>query len=322
MTENRTSSLIRTPFGFESTATEVIVGIDLSGRRAIVTGASSGIGIETARALAAAGADVTLAVRDTMAGARTAAEIAATTGNRLRVGWLDLADQGSVAAFAAGWTGPLHVLVNNAGVMGLPHLQRTQQGWEMQFATNHLGHFTLALGLRRALSEAGGARIVSVSSEAHLRAPLVFDDVNFDSRRYDPWLAYGQSKTANVLFAVEAARRWRDDGITANALHPGAIAATNLARHLEPDVLTRALDSGDYEVKTLEQGAATSVLVATSTQLAGIGGRYFVDCMEAPVVGPNFAAAPRGVGVAAYALDPGNAAQLWDLSLRLIGQKP
>ena len=287
----------------------------------VVTGASSGIGEATALALSAAGAAVALGARRRDRLERLAERL----DGPCSVHEVDVTDEAQARAFvedAQREHGGLHVLVNNAGVMALPDLELAPDGLELQFATNHLGHFTLALGLRRALSEAGGARIVSVSSEAHLRAPLVFDDVNFASRPYDPWLAYGQSKTANVLFAVEAARRWRDDGITANALHPGAIAATNLARHLEPEVLARALDSGDYEVKTLEQGAATSVLVATSTQLAGIGGRYFVDCMEAPVVGPDFTAAPRGGGVAAYALDPGNAAQLWDLSLQLIGQKP
>ena len=200
---------ITTPFGFDSTAAEVVAGIDLSGRRAIVTGGSSGIGVETARALAGAGADVTLAVRDTDAGERTAADITATTGNAaVHVGRLDLADQASVAAFVADWSGPLHILVNNAGVMALPELQLTPEGWEMQFATNHLGHFALALGLHDALAAAGDARIVSLSSVGHLRSPVIFDDLNFTSRPYDPWLAYGQSKTANVLFAVEATRRW------------------------------------------------------------------------------------------------------------------
>jgi NAD(P)-dependent dehydrogenase (short-subunit alcohol dehydrogenase family) len=288
----------------------------LEGKNALVTGGSRGIGRAIALELARAGASVVVCYRS---GQDEAEAVAGEAGGRAVQADISNAEE---AARLVGEVGDLDILVNNAGVMAIQELTLSDRGHEMQFATNHLGHFKLALGLRRALSEAGGARIVSVSSEAHLRAPLVFDDVNFASRRYDPWLAYGQSKTANVLFAVEAARRWRDDGITANALHPGAIAATNLARHLEPDVLARALDSGDYEVKTLEQGAATSVLVATSTQLAGIGGRYFADCMEAPVVGPNFRAAPRGVGVAAYALDPGNAAQLWDLSLQLIGQKP
>ena len=245
MTDSTTSTRIRTPFGFESTAADVIAGIDLSGRRAIVTGSSSGIGIETARALAGAGADVTLAVRDTGAGDRTAAAITDSTGNdEVRAAPLDLADQASVAAFAAGWSGPLHLLVNNAGVMALPGLQLTPEGWEMQFATNHLGHFALAYRLHDALATAPGARIVSLTSRGHLRSPVVFEDIDFNSRPYDPWLAYGQSKTANVLFAVEATRRWARDGITANAVHPGAIADTNLSRHMDPGQLARLRDSG------------------------------------------------------------------------------
>jgi NAD(P)-dependent dehydrogenase (short-subunit alcohol dehydrogenase family) len=309
---------IKTPFGFESTAAEVVEGIDLSGKRAIVTGASSGIGVETARALVGAGAEVTLAVRDTDAGERTAAEITATTGNTaVHVGRLDLADQASVAAFVGNWSGPLHILVNNAGVMALPDLQLTAEGWEMQFATNHLGHFALAVGVHDALAATDDARIVSVSSRGHLRSPVIFDDLNFTSRPYDPFLAYGQSKTANVLFAVEATRRWAGDGIAANAVHPGAIAATNLSRHLDPEYLAELHASGAYRYKTPEQGAATSVLVATSPQLEGIGGRYFEDCNEAAVVDPS-ASDFQGSGVAAYALDPGNAERLWDVSLRLL----
>jgi NAD(P)-dependent dehydrogenase (short-subunit alcohol dehydrogenase family) len=309
------NSLITTPFGFDSTAAEVVAGIDLGGRRAIVTGSSSGIGVETARALAAAGAEVTLAVRDTEAGAKTAAEITATTGSTaVHVAELDLADPRSVAAFVAAWSEPLDLLINNAGVMALRDVRLTPQGWELQFATNHLGHFALALGLHDSLARAAdGARIVALSSRAHLRSPVVFDDVNFASRPYDPMLAYGQSKTANVLFAVEATRRWSDQGITANAVHPGAIAATNLSRHLDPDYLEQLRASGVYRYKTPEQGAATSVLVATSPQLEGIGGRYFEDCNEAPVVEPD-SSQSSGSGVASYAVDPANAERLWELS--------
>ena len=317
MTASTDPDLIRTPFGSASTAAEVIDGIDLSGRRAIVTGGSSGIGVETARALASAGAEVTLAVRDADAGHRTAADIATSTGNRdVHVGRLDLADQGSVRAFLANWSGPLDLLINNAGVMALPQLQLTPEGWEMQFATNHLGHFALALGLHEALAARGNARIVSLSSRGHLRSPVVFDDVNFTSRPYDPWLAYGQSKTANVLFAVEATLRWADDGITANAVHPGAIE-TNLARHMDPEDLQRLLTSGMYRYKTIEQGAATSVLVATSPLLEGVGGRYFEDCNEAVTVDKVTETTPSGV--AAYALDAANAKRLWELSGELVG---
>jgi NAD(P)-dependent dehydrogenase (short-subunit alcohol dehydrogenase family) len=319
-------TLITTPFGFESTAAEVVAGIDLGGRRAIVTGGSSGIGVETARALAGAGAEVTLAVRDTDAGQRTAAEITAEAGNVVDVGRLDLADQASIAAFVASWSGPLHVLINNAGVMALPDLQLTVEGWEMQFATNHLGHFALALGLHDALAAAGGARIVSVSSRGHMRSPVVFDDLNFASRPYDPWLAYGQSKTANVLFAVEATRRWHDSRITANAVHPGAILETNLTRHMDPEYLAQlrasathaeTYDGSRLRYKTLEQGAATSVLVATSPLLEGVGGRYFEDCNQARILDPNEPDTSSS-GVAAYALDLDNAKRLWEVSAQLV----
>ena len=323
-----TSTLIQTRFGFASAAAEVIDGIDLSGKRAIVTGGSSGIGIETARALAGAGAEVTLAVRDTDAGDRTATDITTTTGNAaIHVDRLDLADQASVATFVANWSGPLHLLINNAGVMALPDLQLTTEGWEMQFATNHLGHFALAFGLHAALAAAGDARIVSLSSVGHQRSPVIFDDLNFTSRPYDLGLAYGQSKTANVLFAVEATRRWGNDGITANAVHPGNIATTNLLRDLDPDVLAHlhasapyaeTFDASKVRYKTIEQGAATSVLVATSPQLDGIGGRYFENCNQARVLDsdvPN----TSGSGVAPYALDPANANRLWELSLALLG---
>jgi NAD(P)-dependent dehydrogenase (short-subunit alcohol dehydrogenase family) len=319
---------IITPFGAESTAAEVLDGIDLSGKRAIVTGGSSGIGVETARALASANAEVTLAVRSVEAGQRTAEDIIARTGNKqVYVAPLDLADQGSVAAFVATWSGPLDLLVNNAGMMGRPDLRLTPEGWEVQFATNHLGHFALALGLHDALGAAGDARVVSLSSVGHRRSPVVFDDVNFARRPYDLGLAYGQSKTANVLFAVEATRRWSSDGITANAVHPGTIAATNLSQHLDRDVsaalaasapYARTYDESKVRFKTVEQGAATSVFVATSRQLEGIGGRYFEDCNEAVVLDPD---APNTTisGVAAYALDPANANRLWELSLALLG---
>jgi NAD(P)-dependent dehydrogenase (short-subunit alcohol dehydrogenase family) len=305
------SAPITTPFHAESTAAEVVDGIDLTGRRVIVTGGASGIGIETARALAGAGAEVTLAVRNLEAGQRTAEDITATTGNKqVLVAPLDLADQASVASFVAAWDGPLHILVNNAGVMASPEM-RTPQGWELQFATNHLGHFALATRLRGALAAAGGARVVSVSSSAHLRSPVVFDDIHFRQRAYEPWAAYGQSKTANVLFAVEATRRWAGDGITVNAVMPGGIR-TNLQRYVTDEDLARLrAQTGSTVVawKTPEQGAATSVLVATSPLLDGVGGRYFEDCNEAGLNQPG-----TRRGVAAYALDPEAAERLWQVS--------
>ncbi|MEV1333069.1 SDR family NAD(P)-dependent oxidoreductase [Micromonospora costi] len=308
-----TSTRVSTPFSRETTALEVVHGVDLAGRRAVVTGGASGIGVETARALAKAGADVTLAVRKPDDGERAAADITATTGNdHILVAPLDLADQTSVAAFVANWDGPLHILVNNAGMMASPEM-RTPQGWEMQFATNHLGHFALATGLRPALAAAGGARVVAVSSAAHLRSPVVFDDIHFARREYDPWLAYGQSKTANVLFAVEATRRWADDGILVNSLHPGAIR-TNLQRYISEEELERMRaqtggTAGGGYWKTTEQGAATSVLLATSPLLDGVGGRYFEDCQEA---GPNQPG--TRTGYAPYALDPEAAERLWQVS--------
>ena len=311
---------ITTPFGFASTAADVVAGIDLTGKTAIVTGAASGVGVETARALAGAGAAVTLGVRDTDAGGRVAVDIEGSTGNTLvRVGALDLSDLSSVAAFARAWSGPLDILVNNAGVMAVQELTLSANGHELQFATNHLGHFVLAVALHDALAAARDARIVSVSSSGHLRSPVVFDDIDYAFRDYDPFGAYGQSKTANVLFAVEASRRWTDDGITSNALMPGGIL-TALQRHLNADYGAGAAERfarAGTALKSVEQGAATSVLLATSPLLDGIGGRYFEDCNEATVVNrrDEFGIA----GVAPYALNPGNAERLWELSMKLVG---
>jgi NAD(P)-dependent dehydrogenase (short-subunit alcohol dehydrogenase family) len=301
---------ISTPFGFDSTAEEVVRGIDLSGKRAVVTGGSSGIGVEIAHALAAAGAQVTLAVRRCDAGQMVAEMIRKSTGNpKVAVEFLDLGDQHSVKAFAAAWHGPLHVLINNAGIMALPELQRSPEGWELQFATNFLGHFTLTLGLHDALAAADGARIVSVSSSACLIAPVFFDDPHFNFLPYTPFVAYGQSKTACALLAVEADRRWACEGVRANALNPGAIA-TNLQKH------TGGLKTPPQLRKTPQQGAATSVLLATSPLLDGVGGRYFEDCNEAIVV----SARPTDFsgGVAPYAIDPENAERLWATALDLV----
>jgi NAD(P)-dependent dehydrogenase (short-subunit alcohol dehydrogenase family) len=312
---------IKTPFGRSATADEVVAGIDLSGQRAMVTGGSSGLGIETARALAAAGAEVTLAVRHTEAGGRVAADITASTGNAcVRVARLDLVDRTSIARFVSAWNGPLHILVNNAGGI-LPTLERTAEGWEKQFVVNHLGHFALAVGLHDALAAAGEARIVAVSSSGHLYSPVVFDDIHFAYRPCLDMLAYGQSKTANVLFAVGATARWAKDGITANAAMPGSVH-TNFVRNMDPDVVRALLDGQGLvgsEVplrwKTPQQGAATSVLLATSPLLKGVGGRYFEDCNEAVRVADNNGYVS---GVAPYALDPANADRLWEESQRLL----
>jgi NAD(P)-dependent dehydrogenase (short-subunit alcohol dehydrogenase family) len=304
---------ITPPFGHDSTAAEVVAGLDLAGKRAIVTGGSSGIGVETARALASAGAQVTLAVRDLTAGEATARLINAGTGrDDVRVGYLDLSTRTSVDAFVADWAGPLDILVNNAGVMASP-LAYTADGWELQLGTNHLGHFILATGLHDALAASGDARVVALTSVGHVRSPVVFDDLMFRSRKYDPWLAYGQSKTANALFAVEGNKRWASDGITVNAVHPGGIW-TNLVRHIEAEQLATMRATADPGMKTVEQGASTSVLVATSPLLEGIGGLYFEDCNQAL---PYVEGGPRR-GVAAWATDPEAAERLWDVSLSLL----
>jgi NAD(P)-dependent dehydrogenase (short-subunit alcohol dehydrogenase family) len=313
------AGLITTPFGATTTAMEVIEGIDLRGKRALVTGGSSGIGVETARALAQAGAEVMLAVRNADAGEQTAEDIRQTTGNQhIHVGQLDLSDLNSVRAFVRGWEGSLDILVNNAGVMAIPTREVSVQGHEMLFATNHLGHFALALGLHDAMAATGHARIVSVSSVGHINGEVDFDDIDFHARPYDTWVAYGQSKTANILFAVEAARRWASDGIVANALNPGRIASTNLGRHMK-DAPVNPAQSGPastgVSIKNIEQGAATSVLLAASPLVEGVSGRYFEDCNEA---GPHQPGVRRGV--AAYAIDPENAVRLWNASQNMLNE--
>jgi NAD(P)-dependent dehydrogenase (short-subunit alcohol dehydrogenase family) len=301
--------LIGTPFNEHTTADEVLDGVSLSGRSALITGGSSGIGLETARSLARAGATVTIAVRNPDAGARAAKEINETTGNDdVRVQELDLLSVSSISSFSRRWNSPLHMLVLNAGVMAVPTLERSPRGHELQFATNYLGHFALVMNMYPWLERATGARVVSVSSMAHYFSPVVFEDIDFEDRPYDPWSAYGQSKTADVLLAVEITRRWSSAGIHANALHPGAIP-TNLQRYTGG-----MLTPPEYQ-KTPAQGAATSVLLAASPLLLDIGGHYFENCNEAPsTANPE----PFQGGVNPWALDPESAERLWELSIPLI----
>ncbi|MCF0055428.1 SDR family NAD(P)-dependent oxidoreductase [Dyadobacter sp. CY356] len=304
--------LIKTKFNFNSTADEVIEGIDLTGKRAIVTGGASGIGVETARSLAKAGAEVTLAVRNTEAGNSVAEEIKQTTGNpNIVVKHLDIADLLSVKTFVANWKGPLHILINNAGIMAVQQLEKTDDGNEIQFATNHLGHFALTLGLHNALKNAGTARVVNLSSSAHLMSPVVFDDINFAFRNYDAWAAYGQSKTAGILFSVGITEKWNQDGITSNALNPGAIL-TNLQRNVGGK-----LASAPELHKTPQQGAATSILLATSPILEGIGSHYFENCNEAMTISER---QKIYEGVAPYALNKSNAERLWEISLDMLSK--
>jgi NAD(P)-dependent dehydrogenase (short-subunit alcohol dehydrogenase family) len=308
-------------FGAHSTASEVVADLDLSGLSAIVTGASGGLGAESARALASRGARVTLTARDVAKGEAAAAQIRASTGNHdVDVMALELTSLASVRAFAKEFPARherVNVLLCNAGVMACP-LARTAEGWEMQFATNHLGHFLLTGLLLPLLVASAPSRVVAVSSRGHRFSPVVFDDIHFERRAYDKWSAYGQSKTANVLFAVELDRRLARRGVRANALHPGGIV-TELGRHLTPDDIRELMSrapGGKMEWKTPEQGAATSVWAASAPELARHGGLYLDDCQIAsPRTGPDDPS-----GYEPYARDPEAARRLWMVSEEMVGE--
>jgi len=314
-------------FGFDSTADDVIADIDLSGKRAIVTGSSGGLGEETARALASKGAAVTITARDVPKGEAVAAAIRESTGNdNIEVRKLELADLDSVREFAEGWRAEhakLDLLINNAGMMACP-LTRTDAGWEAQFATNHVGHFLLTCLLAAELKAAAPARIVNLSSAGHHFAPVDFDDPFFENREYDKWASYGQSKSANILFSVGLEQRLGAAGVHAVAVHPGGIM-TELGRHLtDEDIATMVERAGvdDPEAfqagfKSIPQGAATSVWAATSAELEGRGGLYLEDCH---VAGPGDGGLRSG-GYAQWALDPEGAEKLWALSERLVGEQ-
>ncbi len=319
-------SPIGSGFGAHSTAAEVLAGLDLTGRTALVTGGYAGIGVEVVRALAGAGAAVLAPARRPEAAERALEGI-----DGVEVGQLDLADQASVAAYAASVLDserPIDLLIGNAGIMALPET-RTEAGWELQMATNHLGHFALATRLWPLLTAAarrsGAARVVSVSSGGHHYSDIRWDDPWFE-QGYDKWEAYGQSKTANVLFAVEADRRGRDVGIRAFSLHPGAILTT-LGKHLTAEDVAALLEpdaDGNVAVpdfKSPEQGAATAVWAATSPQLEGRGGLFLEDCDVAPLAtgSPDVAGSGTAVGVRPYALDPVSAERLWAWSAELTG---
>ena len=322
-------------FGKESTAADVLAGIDLTGRTAIVTGGYSGLGLETVRALVSAGARVLVGARRP-GHAREILEAAGipsglpggAEGGAVAVGALDLADQASVREFADGFlssalggsgTG-LDILINNAAIMACPE-QRLGPGWESQFATNHLGHFALANLLWPALSAGHGARVVSLSSTGHKLSAIRFEDINFDSG-YDKWKAYGQAKTANSLFAVQLDVLGRDAGVRAFAVHPGGIM-TELQRHLPRAEMVAAgwmneQGTVDARFKTPEQGAATSVWAATAPLLQGKGGVYCEDC---DIAEPTRTGSPeaRIRGVDAHAVDPADADRLWTLSAEMTG---
>jgi len=318
-------SPIGSGFGAETTAAEVIGGLDLTGKTAIVTGGYAGIGRETARVLAAAGAAVIVPARDLE---KARANLHGLAG--IEIASLDLLDPASIDAFAAWFLAsgrPLDLLIDNAGVMAAP-LTRDARGYEIQFATNHLGHFQLTARLWPALVKAGKARVVAVSSAGHRFSGIDFDDPNFERRPYEKWQAYGQSKTANVLFALALDRRGQGqgEGIRAFSLHPGAIM-TDLGRHLTADDLkafgvTLAADGSwilgpdsPFKLKTIPQGAATTVWCATNPRLDGLGGVYCQDC---EIAVPSSGEGLRD-GVHPWAVDPEAAERLWRLSEKLTG---
>ncbi|MFE4964727.1 SDR family NAD(P)-dependent oxidoreductase [Streptomyces sp. NPDC056660] len=302
-------------FGADSTADDVLAGLDLHGRLAIVTGGYSGLGLETTRALTRAGAHVVVPARRAEAAREALAGL-----DRVEVDELDLGDLDSVRGFAERFLAsgrPVDLVIDNAGIMACPET-RVGPGWEAQFATNHLGHFALVNRLWPAL-EPGGARVVSVSSRAHHFAGMRWDDVQW-RHEYDKWQAYGQAKTANVLFAVHLDRLGRDSGVRAFALHPGGIM-TPLQRHIPREEMIergwideQGTPLNPQGFKTPPQGAATQTWAATSPQLADMGGVYLEDC---DIAEPAVEGEPTGVKD--WAIDPDQAARLWDLSAELTG---
>ena len=313
---------IGSPFSAASTAAEVVRGVDLTGKTAIVTGGYSGIGVETVRALRSAGAKLFVPVRDL---AKARANLSGMPDVKLAP--MDLLDPVSIDRFvewffAAGCN--LNILINNAGIMA-PPLARDTRGYESQFAANHLGHFQLTCRLWRALVDANGARVIALSSFGHRRAGMDFHDPNFERRAYDPWIAYGQSKTANSLFAVALDSIGQGRGVRAFAVHPGGIA-TDLLRHMSKAEIdaNRVFDKSGAPIidpennkKTPQQGAATSVWCATSPQLNGLGGVYCADCEIARALPSDDSVELHGVRP--RAIDPVAGGRLWQLSEQLTG---
>ena len=309
-----------TDLGPDTTTDDVLSGVDLQGKRALVTGASAGLGEETTRALASVGAAVTMAVRDMGRGEAAAARIRASVPDaELEVREVELGSLASIRAFATGFLAEhdrLDLLIDNAGIMACPQGETTD-GFELQFGTNHLGHFLLTTLLLPALVAAAPSRVVVVSSNGHHMGDVDLDDPGFTRTEYNPWVAYGRSKTANVLFAVELDRRYRDQGVRAYAVHPGMIR-TELGRHLTDESRAQMMAAiagagastgrpgGPPPMKSIPAGAATQVFAATSPALAETGGVYLQDCRVAEVAGESTMG-----GVRDYAIDPDRAAALW-----------
>ena len=319
-------------FNADTPALEVVQGIDLKGYKVIVTGASSGIGVETVRALAKAGASCVICARDMAKAKEVAEDIIKTTGNKdIQVEKLELDSLASVKAFVDRFLAtksPLNILINNAGVMACPK-SYTKDGFETQFGTNHMGHFALTLGLMPALKEGAKksgrkSRVVNLASLAHAMSNIDFNDVNFKNREYDEFISYGQSKTANILFSVGLTKRFANEGVLSNAVMPGAIM-TNLQRHMtEEEWIKRGWADKDgkmmFRFKSIEAGASTSVWAAVSPEFADKGGLYLEDCKiskEAANVQEVFG---NMFGYMPYAMDPVAVDKLWTLSEDLLKQ--
>jgi NAD(P)-dependent dehydrogenase (short-subunit alcohol dehydrogenase family) len=315
-------------FGATSTTDEVLEGVNLRGKRVLVTGVSAGLGVETARALAAHGAEVVGAARDlTKAKAATAGvQAAAKDGGGLELVELDLASLDSVRVCANALVDagkPFDLVIANAGVMACPY-GKTVDGFETQFGTNHLGHFVLVNRIASLMKR--GSRLVNLSSAGHRYSDVDLDDPNFERTPYDPWAAYGRSKTANILFAVEFDRRHKADGVRATAVHPGGIQ-TELSRHIGDEGIkqliervnaaTRAAGEPDFKFKTIPQGAATSVWAGVVASADDVGGRYCEDCHVAEIE-PD---AAKRAGVKPYALNPETAKALWAKSEEMVGER-
>jgi len=314
-------------YSAHSTTLDIIRGENLTGQLAIVTGGHAGLGLEVARTLSEAGARVIVPARAVDRARRAIAQV----GGGIEVRQMDLTDRVSIDSFALDVVRSgvaVSILINNAGIMASPVLERDARGNELQLSTNHLGHFQLTNRLWPALRRADGARVVSVSSLGHHLSDIEWNDINFEKRAYDGWIAYGQSKTANILFAVEVDRLGRNEGIRSFSLHPGGVV-TGLARHIPVEQLKEAgnIDQDgepvidpDRDMKSIAQGAATHVWCAVSQQLAGMGGVFCLDSDIAAVDAGEVSQDGRRVyGVAPYAIDPEAARRLWEMSESLMG---
>jgi len=327
-----TNILERTSFGATSTTDDVLSGVNLKGKRILVTGVSAGIGVETARSLAARGAQVVGAARD-LNKAKAATEHvrkdAAANGGSFELVELDLANLKSVRACAARLLAkgePLDVVIANAGVMATP-FGHTADGFETQFGTNHLGHFVLVNRIASLIRK--GGRLINLSSAGHRISNVDLEDPNFERTPYDPWVAYGRSKTANILFAVAFDLRHRTRGVRAAAVHPGVIE-TELSRYADPRQIQNLVEQMNKQLaaegkapfrwKTIPQGAATSVWAAVVAPAGEIGGRYCADCHVGPIVPEHVGITGVSDGVRGYALDPNTAEALWKKSEQLVGE--